>query len=44
MIRHWVKIILLALLILVQTACPKFVARQSANTPVNTEDHNNDGG
>ena len=28
MIRHWIKIMLLALLVLIQTACPKYVTQQ----------------
>ena len=28
MIRHWVKMLVLALLILIQTACPKLLTKQ----------------
>jgi hypothetical protein len=42
-IRHWMKIMLLSLLVLIQTACPKLVVRQGENSPVHTED-NSDGG
>jgi len=31
MVRHWVKIILMALLMLIQTACPKFLMPQNNN-------------
>ena len=42
MIRHWGKLILLALVVLIQTACPKYVTRQSENSTAPTEDHNGD--
>ena len=29
MIRHWIKLILLVLLVLIQTACPKYFTQQT---------------
>ena len=29
MIRHWIKLMLLTLLVLIQTACPKYVTHQT---------------
>ena len=34
MLRHWVKIILMAILMLIQTACPKFLMQQNNDVRV----------
>ncbi len=40
MIRHWIKLLLLALLVLVQTACPKYAPKQPDEVNVHIpEDH-----
>jgi len=44
MIHRWVKIILLALLVLIQTACPTYTMKQSKNAPVQTPDDYSDSG
>jgi len=31
MLRQWVKIMLMAILVLIQTACPKFLMQQNNN-------------
>jgi hypothetical protein len=36
MIRHWVKLLLLVLLVLTQTACLKYVAKQNEATGLNS--------
>jgi hypothetical protein len=36
MIRRWVKLLLLVLLVLIQTACPKSVAKQNEDTDLNS--------
>ena len=39
MIRHWIKIMLLALLVLIQTACPKYFTQQhNEDVSVHTSD------
>jgi hypothetical protein len=38
MIRHWLKLILLALLVLIQTACPKYMAKQNDDSKFNRFD------
>ncbi len=45
MIRHWIKLILLALLVLIQTACPKYFTQQtSEDARVHTpDDHGGSG-
>ena len=32
MIRHWVKMVLVALLILIQSACPKLLTKQQTTS------------
>ena len=40
MLRHWVKIILMAILMLIQTACPKFLMQQNNDVGVHpVDDH-----
>ncbi len=40
MIRDWIKLLLLTLLVLIQTACPKYVAKQPDEVNVHIpEDH-----
>ena len=46
MIRHWIKLLLVLLLVLIQTACPKYFTQQTnddarVHTP---DDHGGDGG
>jgi hypothetical protein len=46
MIRHWVKRLLLVLLVLIQTACPKYVTQQTHEDVRRhpPEDHSGSGG
>ena len=38
MVRQWVKIMLMAILVLIQTACPKFITQQNNNVSVHPAD------
>ena len=38
MLRQWVKIILMAILMLIQTACPKFLMQQNNDVRVHPSD------
>jgi hypothetical protein len=40
MLRQWVKIMLMAILILIQTACPKFLMQQNNDVSVHPADDN----
>ena len=35
MIRHWLKLMVLTLLVFIQTACPKYVAKQNEDAGLN---------
>ena len=40
MLRHWVKIMLMAILMLIQTACPKWLMQQNNDVGVHpVDDH-----
>ena len=43
MLRQWVKIILMAILMLIQSACPKLFMQQN-NNDVRVHPYNDDGG
>ena len=46
MIRHWIKLLLLVVLVLIQTACPEY-GTQPTNDDVSVptpDDHGGDGG
>jgi hypothetical protein len=38
MLRQWVKIMLMAILMLIQTACPKFLMQQNNDVRVHPSD------
>jgi hypothetical protein len=38
MVRQWVKIMLVAILVLIQTACPKFLMQQNTDVRVHPAD------
>jgi len=38
MIRHWIKLLLLTLLVLIQTACPKYAPKQPDEMNVHVPD------
>ena len=38
MIRQWVKMLLMAMLVLIQTACPKFLMQQNNDVRVHPYD------
>ena len=38
MVRQWVKIMLMAILVLIQTACPKFLMQQNNDVRVHPGD------
>ena len=40
MLRPWVKIMLMAILMLIQTACPTFLMQQNNNVSVRPADDN----
>jgi hypothetical protein len=44
MICRWVKILLLAILVLIQTACPKYVTKQNNDARSHTSDGPTDDG
>ena len=44
MIRHWIKLMLLTLLVLVQTACPKYTPKQPDEVNVHIPDDHSDSG
>jgi hypothetical protein len=38
MIRQWLEIMLMAMLVLIQTACPKFLVQQHSDVAVHPSD------
>jgi hypothetical protein len=38
MVRHWIKLMLLTLLVLIQTACPKYASQQPDKMNVHIPD------
>jgi len=43
MVRHWIKIILLSLIVLIQTACPKYRTTQNEDLRFNSSDQHSGG-